>query len=237
MLWPWNGGLMEDVEISGNDAHRGGGMYIENNYQLVTLRRLYVHDNTAYQGAGVYSRGTPLRMSNSLITRNEASSFGGGLMVHRSAAYPWTSSAPPPPIDPVAHVEFTVVHANLADAGQGLWIDAPNFNVDSSIFTGHTGNAVTVAQVEPPLPPEPPPPVVPPPGWTYNDTFPATFEGMSDPTGSSGNLSGDPAFMAPDTGDFQLAAGSMCVDAGNPAKNDPDGSRADIGMHAGPNAP
>jgi parallel beta-helix repeat protein len=41
----------------------------------------------------------------------------------------------------------------------------------------------------------------------------------------------DPLFICPEARDYHLAAGSPCIDAGdpNPANNDPDGSRNDIG--------
>jgi hypothetical protein len=224
MLWPYNGGVIEDVRISGNSAWRGGGLYLEDNYQEVTLRRLEVADNTAHQGAGLYTRGTPLHMSNSLVHRNHSGDVGPAIFVHPSSAYPWTDECPCPPIDPPARVEFTVVHDNDGAAGQGAWIGAPNVTFDSSIFTGHSGNAVTLAAGLSA-------------GWSYNDTYPATFAGMTNPTGSNGNLATNPAFMAPDTGDFHLAATSACVDAGNPAVTDADGSRADVGIYGGPHAP
>ena len=224
MLWPWNGGVIEDVRIAGNSAHRGGGIYIENNYVPVNVRRLVVEDNEAWEAAGVYSRGTQLRLSNSLIRNNHAGNTGGGFFVHPSSQYPWTKPCPCPPIDPPATVEFVVLHGNTGDDGTAVWLGAPNLTFDSTIITSHAANAVTVV-----------PGAIP--TWRYNDTFPATFSGMANPTGSNGNLSTDPAFMAPDTGDFQLAEGSACIDAGNPAVMDVDGSRADIGMHAGPHAP
>jgi len=223
MLWPWNGGLIEGVQISGNHAWRGGAMYLENNFQAVTIRRVVIQGNSAHQGAGIYTRGTPLRLSNSLITGNVASDVGGGFYVDPSASYPWTHECPCPPIDPAASVDFVVVHANTADAGAAVWIAAPNLSFQSSIFTGHTTTAVVVAPGGTPT-------------WQYNNTYPATFEGMGDPTGSSGNMATDPAFVAAASGDFHLQSTSACIDAGDPAFTDPDGSRADMGEYAGPYA-
>ncbi len=49
----------------------------------------------------------------------------------------------------------------------------------------------------------------------------------------SNDISADPLFVNPATGDFRLQPGSPCVDAGDPdAKyNDPDGSRSDMGAY------
>jgi hypothetical protein len=48
----------------------------------------------------------------------------------------------------------------------------------------------------------------------------------------SGNLFEDPAFVNPSVGNFELAANSPCIDAGDPfSPEDPDGSRADMGAY------
>jgi hypothetical protein len=46
-----------------------------------------------------------------------------------------------------------------------------------------------------------------------------------------GNIALDPLLWSPLTGDFHLKAGSPCIDAGDPADMDPDGSRIDIGAY------
>ncbi len=58
----------------------------------------------------------------------------------------------------------------------------------------------------------------------------------------NGNLSVDPQFVNLATGDYRLQSTSPCVDAGDPdpAYNDPDGSRNDMGafpLHGGPEPP
>ncbi len=52
------------------------------------------------------------------------------------------------------------------------------------------------------------------------------------------NISLDPLFMNPDTGDYHLAASSPSIDAGQPiaADNDPDGTRNNQGAFGGPGA-
>lgn len=46
----------------------------------------------------------------------------------------------------------------------------------------------------------------------------------------TGNLTGNPGFAAPVSGDFRLTAGSPAIDRGDPAVNpDPDGTRTDLG--------
>lgn len=51
---------------------------------------------------------------------------------------------------------------------------------------------------------------------------------------STGSLESDPQFQP---NSYQISAGSPCKDAGNPAYQDPDGTRADMGYYGGPDAP
>ncbi len=54
--------------------------------------------------------------------------------------------------------------------------------------------------------------------------------GDGDFAGTNGNFSADPRFWAPELGDYRLAPGSPCIDAGDPAGPlDPDGSIGDVG--------
>jgi hypothetical protein len=68
---------------------------------------------------------------------------------------------------------------------------------------------------------------------SYNDTFPAEFSGMADPTGMAGNISLDPLFVSAATGDFHLTTTSPARDAGDPALRDADGTAADLGAYSG----
>jgi predicted outer membrane repeat protein len=221
MLWPWNDGLIEDVRIVDNRAWHGGGVYLEDGFQPATLRNLTITGNEADRGGGVWASGGHLVMRNSLVAANRASHGGGGIYLEPSA--PWTDECPCPPPNPPTDLAFVVLHGNDAPEGAAVWTSAPNVAVDSSILTG--GSSVFV------------PPIGNAPAWRFNDAYPAAFSGMLDPTGRDGNLSTEPQFHAPGDGDYRLAAASACIDAGNPAYRDPDGSRADMGLYAGPEAP
>jgi hypothetical protein len=80
---------------------------------------------------------------------------------------------------------------------------------------------------------------------TYNDVYNnagGDYSGITDPTGSSGNISADPVFAtwtdnsnyADD--DMSLGATSPAIDAGNPSStyNDADGTGNDMGAWGGP---
>jgi hypothetical protein len=77
---------------------------------------------------------------------------------------------------------------------------------------------------------------------TYNDVYgnsASNYSGVTDPTGTSGNISTNPTFTAvsddgdPYNDDWSLDASSPAVDAGDPSLVDPDGSTADMGAYGG----
>lgn len=47
------------------------------------------------------------------------------------------------------------------------------------------------------------------------------------------NISADPLFAAPDTGNYHLNPGSPCIDTGKPEYTDKDNSRSDMGVYGG----
>jgi hypothetical protein len=70
---------------------------------------------------------------------------------------------------------------------------------------------------------------------------PQGFEGVSDPTGTSGNISLDPQYLSTESEnplewDLHASTTSPLIDAGDPALADPDGSRSDMGAFGGPEA-
>lgn len=222
-LWPWDGGVIEDVRVAGNEAGRGGGIYVEDNFQLVTLRGLAITGNTAGRGAGLSVRTSAVDVSRVVIAGNVAETSGGGIELGGDGAWtdpPWSDPCPCPPDDATADIAFVVVYENDASFGSAVWADSPAASVSSSIAFANSGTAVVAA-----------------PGtqldWRYNDTSPAAFWGMSDPTGSRGNLAADPQFSDAAGGDFTLRPASPCTDAGDPTITDSDGTRADMGIYGG----
>jgi len=75
----------------------------------------------------------------------------------------------------------------------------------------------------------------------YNNAS-GEYSGVTDPTGSEGNISVDPDFVAfssdgdPDLWDLHLAPSSPLIDGGDPSLTDPDGSTSDMGAYGGPDA-
>jgi len=79
-------------------------------------------------------------------------------------------------------------------------------------------------------------------GLTSNQDATVTYSnffGVTSPAGSkaalgAGMIDTDPQFTNAGAGDYTLKPGSPCVDAGDPAFKDPDGSTSDMGAFGGP---
>jgi len=69
----------------------------------------------------------------------------------------------------------------------------------------------------------------------YNDVWNNTLSGGTDKLDGEGNVDVNPSFTDAAEGDFTLRAlYSSCIDAGDPYRTDPDGSRSDMGAFGGP---
>jgi Periplasmic copper-binding protein (NosD) len=256
-LFPFRNATIADVVITGNKTGYGGGILLEDNFYPTKLFGLTITANTARIGGGVYFSRVEYTMSHSVIAGNVASQKGGGMVIGLREDWktPWTGVCPPcMPEQTVGKAMFVSVTGNSGPEGAGLWTDSPRWSMENSILAGNTGSTevfLTSPPVDPPLPPPETPPELPPtppepvvaeepapvpatpPGWRYNNVFPATFTGMADPTGVDGNVSADPMFMNPVAGDYALQEGSTCKDAGDPMVTDADGTRADMGRFGG----
>jgi nitrous oxidase accessory protein NosD len=217
-LAPWADGGLDGVTLTGNTAERGGGLLLEDNFQPLVLRGLVLEDNVAARGADLHMRSSIVTVTNTLFRGGAASQSGGAVYVGPPRA--WNRLCPcPPALD--ATVDFAVIRGSSAPKGAAVFVAGAGLTVTNSVISGASGTAVTVEGAGNA------------PTWRYNDASPASFAGMADPTGSNGNLAVAPQWIDPDGGDFHLAAGSPCVDAGDPARNDLDGSRADLGIFGG----
>lgn len=226
MLFPWADGTIEDVRIVDNKAGKGGGIHMEDNFQPILIRRVVISGNSTWEdGGGVYARTTNFTLTNATVTDNIARGDGGGVWMGKQDK-PWLDPCPCPPTDGAMTVAFSVFRGNTVPNGVGaaVWTSLSSTTIESSILDGHAGVGVAVMEGAVPT-------------WRFNDTVPASFVGMFDPTGTNGNMSVAPSFRDVATGDFRLGTASACIDAGNPQMRDRDGTRADMGAFAGPDSP
>jgi len=76
-----------------------------------------------------------------------------------------------------------------------------------------------------------------PTDFSYNDVW-GNGQNYYNCSAGPGDISANPLYVDETNGNFHLQAGSPCIDSGNPnpAYNDPDGTRNDMGAYGGPGA-
>jgi hypothetical protein len=217
-LAPLNGCEVVGVELRGNSAVEGGGLYVADNFVPVSLRLLTVARNQADRGGGLETSATNFTLDHSVFDRNIADSAGGAI-AHRRPS-PCTEPECPP-AEPVGEVDFVTAYRNSAPSGTFLWANGTGLTIENSIIEGPSGVGVDLdGDIAEPV-------------WRYNDMRPRSFDGMVDPTGRRGNIAANPLFVDPAAGDFHLGAGSPARDAADPALTDSNGTRADMGRYGG----
>jgi len=204
------------VDVWGNYADDGGGLYLESGAALSMSQSLVV-GNTAESGAAFEVDGGSLTLVNVLSAWNAATTAGGGVLAMDASvsATNVTIAGDDAPLGGGLYAEgtttATVVNTIIegADSAEGVLVDS------GASFSGSYNNVYANA---------------------------TDYSGITDPTGTSGNISTDPVFTSvtddgDDTNDdWSLGSGSPSVDAGDPASvyTDSDGTTNDQGAYGGP---
>lgn len=226
--------------IVGNSAKEGGGISCYGSVRFVVSDNVVSGNSAQFTGGGirVWSCNRYPYFGRNKVTGNSAGGCGGGIYIY---AY-----NPGPPYDS-ALFEHNEVSCNSATGvgaeGGGYWVCATNIPgyhrlVNETIVGNRApeGGGIYCHLVAPDIKNT----VI----WgndslqiyagsdstvdiSYSDIEDTLWAGM-------GNISADPLFVYPDCpGDYHLQGGSPCIDTGDPdpAYNDPDGTRADMGCY------
>jgi hypothetical protein len=203
------------VEIVGNEIRRnsaslydGGGVSVgfpSAGGSALVERNLIQGNSSERNGGGLYVSG-PATIVGNVIVGNTAASGGSG-------AY-WDISG-----GSEARMAANTIAADDPSGGAALQLfyeSSADLRIEGNVVVASGGapavqfNAINIYG-EPPLP------------YTFarNDVWaggaPPWSGAAADPTGTDGNVSVDPQFVAPAAADLRLAAGSPCVDRGDPA--------------------
>ena len=213
------GGLLQGFTIEAGIALTGGGIYAGGS---AVLRHLILRSNQARVGLvqpwGGWGGGAYLfdlaRMENCLIFSNSATKQGGGVYIDPNSGR--------------VRIVNCTIYGNTAvgqftlqpeSAGGGIWSQNGFARVENCLVVNNgNGNIM-------PLPPD-----------IFAPQVLYTGAGPDWAALGSTNLAAEPEFVNPAVGNFRLQPGSPGIDAGNPdpAFNDPDGSRNDMGAYGGP---
>jgi len=199
-------GTLDNVSVASNTTWGmyGGGMFVSSS--AVTMTHVEVSGNYSEEdGGGILVSGGAPALENLLVTGNEAYWGTGGGIYFASAG----------------SVSNAVIHGNWAYRyGGGLFVD-DGPTLTNLIVTENTGyyyggggiyGSATVSYCD---------------VWANS---PDDYGVMADPTGADGNVSASPGFQALS---YRLAPSSTLIDAGDPARLDPDGSPSDMGAFGG----
>lgn len=210
----------------------GGISCVGSNPQIIhnIIRDNDAGDYLGGVGGGIYCSGSSPRIANNKIIGNcaggwylSSSGFGGGIycgyssnptIVNNTIAGNWTTSdgwdegggiycrSSSPLI-----INNTVV-ANRALDGEGIFCDDADPVIMNSIMWYN--NIESIGNLSPTVA-----------YCDYQDTWPG-----------EGNISSKPNFINPTVGNWTVCAQSPCLNAGDPERLDPDGTRSDIGVYS-----
>jgi hypothetical protein len=223
---------IDGFTITNGAAFAGGGLHLHASSPTVA-NNIITANNADNRGGGLFVRAVSPMIANNIITANNAHNVGGGLYVHTSSpTIIGNLIAGNRALDgggglyllasfPI--IVNNTITGNGADAGGGICVSSfasatitntiVAFN-SSGIYRSDFANAL--------------------PTLLHNcvyDNAACDYSGLTDPTGTDGNIAADPMFAQPpdpgpddqwgtpddDFGDLRLSSGSPCIDAGDNA--------------------
>ncbi len=179
-----NQAMLDGNMVSGNAAGQYGGGFVLFNATAMFNRNMVI-TNTADYGGGLYLYESAAMLTNTIVVDNQAHVSCGGL-------YVWAS------VSRLLHT--TLARNNGAGDGVGINLASGSIALTNTILAGHAmglcAAAGTTATLESTL-------------WanTINLAGQGTVYHDND-------HAGDPAFVAPDAGDYHIAETSAAVDQG-----------------------
>ena len=224
---------IENLLIQNNHANdKGGGLHIY--HANATLNNIIFLNNTAASdGGGLYSINSEISISNSLFIDNH-SNFGGAITNHGS--------------DSIFYIDKCLFTNNSAsDYGSAIHLMNTNLSVNNSTFFQNINSSVISLTSSfnyenidinnsifnnnfPEI-------IVSEPNNNINISYSMFdntdyFDNITGTSSTNNIIYGDPQFVDPNNGNFNLQSSSQCIDSGDPNSTyDPDGTIADMGAY------
>jgi predicted outer membrane repeat protein len=235
----------------------GGGLFIKNSAG-VTMGGDVVNGNIAAlsgavgYGGGLYLQNSGIAMTSVTLQGNQAKLLGGAIYADATSAVSMSDGAVASNSamiaggaylsGPTTHISHTLWRGNTGTAcyivsatsgsvigntmdlnsgsfGGALYVGGAALAVSNNIITNSTGSGIKCTGVPVPTP-------------SYCDVWnnSVNYDGCAPGTGC---ISLDPLYVNAGGSDYHLAIHSPAIDSGDPApaKNDPDGSRGDMGIY------
>ena len=185
--------ISDNTKLPASSLMNGGGIYA--NGTLFSADSLTCTGNQATFGGGLYLTScSSASLSRSLVAGNTGSFLAGGLSYQNNAAGSLSANT-------------FAGNAGTSFGAGGIQVTGTAPDMSNNLVAFNTGgtnyaNGVAVVSV--------------PPSFLCNDVFGnagADYSGMTDPTGTGGNISADPLFCDAGGGDYRIGAGSPCAPA------------------------
>ncbi len=197
-----------DTIASNSCTTSGGGVLTERS--AFGAEGVVINGNSAGTGGAVYHKSAAFYMENSLVALNTASLLCGGVYADSC----WGTFA-----------------SNTTDGNNGVYAggnmmlaNSQGCTIRNSQFTNGSPSgfmATTPDNVT----------------YVYNNAYGNTSGDVIGIAPDGSSMNADPLYIDRPALDYHLGIFSPCIDAGDPdGGDDPDGSRADIGMFGGPGA-
>jgi hypothetical protein len=206
---------LSGVDIQENFADQGGGLWADETSD-VTITQSWIVANSATDGGGLLVETGTVRLTNVALTWNDASDSGGGALI----------------VDGRLIATNVTFGADDAVDGGGIYASgAARLTMNNTIVYGAATGVGVLADSTANV------------SARYSDVYAnagGQWSGVSDPTGTNGNITGDPDFTSVSydgnawNDNWALLVTSACWDAGDPALTDPDGTQSDMGAFGGP---
>jgi len=205
---------LTDVHFLDNQADQGGGLYVDED-AAVSIFQSYMGSNDGGDGGAVEVDGGSLALTNVLFAWNTADDNGGGIMA----------------VDATVDIMNITHGKDDATSGGGIYLSGTStvamhnsivYGADEGHGIYSTGSTAFTG--------------------TYNNVYgnsAGEYSGVTDPTGTYGNISEQPRFVLvtddddPDNDVWTLRSSSPSVDGGDPTMLDEDGSTIDMGAYGG----
>jgi hypothetical protein len=168
-----------------------GGLYLHRSSTMVTGNTI-VFNTTNRNGGGIVIVGGDDILVNNIVADNQAGAEGGGIIIYEASP----------------RLFHTTIARNSGSNGDGIYVSQHNWifssvKLTNTILVSHTegihvrdGNTVTLEATL----------------WGSD-----SWANVTDTIGlviSTTNIAGDPAFVAPEAGDYHIASTSKAIDAG-----------------------
>ena len=198
----------------------GGGIYCESSHPVIANNRI-VANTARTSGGGIFlNNGSSGTIANNIFAANHASTAGGAIYCSYSSPA----------------IKNNTITANSSTSGAIFVVaSSPGSPVIADSIIAFNSSGLYVSGGTPML--------------THNCVYGNTLynysgyfdHGITDPTGTNGNISADPSFAGQDYGNWHIQTGSPCMDAGEnslsygasdidgQARVQPVGGRIDIG--------